>query len=66
MHLVGGLVGSILLGFFADAAVNAAVANEGVFLGGGAELLGDQVVASVVTLAFSFVVDARSSPRSST
>jgi Amt family ammonium transporter len=56
VHLVGGLVGSILLGFFADSAVNSVVTNEGVFLGGGAELLKDQVVASVVTLAFSFVV----------
>ena len=56
VHLVGGLVGSILLGFFADSAINAAVVNEGVFLGGGGELLKDQVVASVVTLAYSFVV----------
>jgi Amt family ammonium transporter len=56
VHLVGGLVGSILLGLFADSAINSAVANEGVFLGGGAELLKDQVVASVVTLAYSFVV----------
>jgi ammonium transporter, Amt family len=56
VHLVGGLVGSLLLGFFADAAINPAVVNEGVFLGGGASLLWDQVVASVVTLAYSFVV----------
>ena len=42
VHLVGGLVGSILLGFFADAAINAAVTNEGVFLGGGVTLLDDQ------------------------
>jgi Amt family ammonium transporter len=56
VHLVGGLVGSILLGLFADAAVNEAVVNEGVFYGGGAELLVDQIVASVVVLAFSFVV----------
>jgi ammonium transporter, Amt family len=55
VHLVGGLVGSVLLGFFADASINGAVANEGVFLGGGADLLLDQVVASVVTLAYSFV-----------
>jgi Amt family ammonium transporter len=55
VHLVGGLVGSILLGFFADSAINGAVTNEGVFLGGGTELLKDQVVASVVVLAFSFV-----------
>ena len=56
VHLVGGLVGSLLLGFFADAAINPAVVSEGVFLGGGASLLWDQVVASVVTLAYSFVV----------
>jgi Amt family ammonium transporter len=55
VHLVGGLVGSILLGFFADASINSVVTNEGVFLGGGADLLIDQIVASVVTLAFSFV-----------
>jgi Amt family ammonium transporter len=56
VHLVGGLVGSILLGFFADAAINSAVAHEGVFLGGGGELLKDQVVASLVTFAYSFGV----------
>jgi len=56
VHLVGGLAGSILLGFFADSAINSAVVNEGVFLGGGTELLIDQIVASVVTLAYSFVV----------
>jgi ammonium transporter, Amt family len=55
VHLVGGLVGSLLLGFFADSAINGVVTNEGVFLGGGADLLVDQIVASVVTLAFSFV-----------
>lgn len=56
VHLVGGLVGSILLGFFADPAINAAVANPGVFIdGGGSDLLVDQIVASVVTLAYSFV-----------
>ena len=56
VHLVGGLVGSLLLGFFADAAVNPVVTNEGVFLGGGGSLLWDQIVASVVTIAYSFVV----------
>jgi ammonium transporter, Amt family len=55
VHLVGGLVGSILLGLFADASINSAVTNEGLFLGGGGELLKDQVVASVVVLTFSFV-----------
>ncbi len=56
VHLVGGLVGSILLGFFADSAINAAVVDEGLFLGGGTALLFDQILASVVTLGYSFVV----------
>jgi Amt family ammonium transporter len=55
IHLVGGLTGSILLGLFASAEINPAVVNEGLFLGGGGDLLLDQVVASVVVLAFSFV-----------
>jgi Amt family ammonium transporter len=56
VHLVGGLVGTILLGFFADSAINGVVTNEGLFLGGGADLLIDQIVAAAATLAFSFVV----------
>ncbi len=55
VHLVGGLVGSIVLGLWADSAINAVVTNEGLFLGGGLSLLWDQVVASAVTLAYSFV-----------
>jgi ammonium transporter, Amt family len=58
VHLVGGLVGSILLGLFADSGINELVADEGLFLGGGLALLVDQVVASLVTLAFSFGVSA--------
>ena len=30
--------------------------DEGVFLGGGASLLGDQIIASVATLVYSFVM----------
>jgi len=56
VHLVGGLVGALLLGFFADSAVNDVVTNEGLLLGGGATLLWYQLVASVATLVFSFVV----------
>jgi Amt family ammonium transporter len=55
VHLVGGLLGSILLGLFADSSINGLVTHEGLFLGGGGELLKDQVIASVVVLAFSFV-----------
>jgi len=55
VHLVGGVLGSLLLGFFADAAVNSA-GRDGVFLGGGLALLGDQIVAVVATIMYSFVV----------
>jgi Amt family ammonium transporter len=55
VHLVGGLAGSVLLGLFADSSINSVVSNEGLFLGGGGSLLIDQIVASVVTLVFSFV-----------
>ncbi|MEO5840551.1 MAG: ammonium transporter [Acidimicrobiales bacterium] len=55
VHLAGGLIGSLLLGCFADDAINPAVINDGLFLGGGGDLLVDQIVASAVTLAYSFV-----------
>jgi len=56
VHLVGGLIGALLLGFFADASINEVVTHEGVFLGGGGTLLWYQFVASMATLVFSFVV----------
>jgi Amt family ammonium transporter len=56
VHLVGGLVGSLMLGLFADSAINELVVEEGLFIDGGASLLLDQVVASAATLAFSFVM----------
>jgi Amt family ammonium transporter len=55
VHLVGGIVGAMLLGVFADTAVNS-LGADGLFLGGGASLLGDQFIAVVATLVFSFVV----------
>src|SRR5262245_12455397 len=55
VHLVGGIIGSILLGLFADAAVNSA-GRDGVFNGGGWGLFGEQVLAVVVVMVFSFVV----------
>ncbi len=53
VHLVGGLIGTVLLGFFGDSEISGA---DGVFYGGGAELLKDQVVAAVGVLAFSGIV----------
>ena len=56
VHLVGGLVGSLLLGLFADPAVNPAVTHDGLFFGGGARAARGQALAAVVTLVFSFIV----------
>ena len=56
VHLVGGIVGSLLLGFFADSTINEVVTDEGVFLGGGADLLVDQIVAVGATIVFTFVL----------
>jgi ammonium transporter, Amt family len=55
VHLVGGLVGTLLLGFFADTAINSA-GRDGIFYGGGAGLLGDQALAAGSIMLFSFVV----------
>ena len=55
VHLVGGIVGSLLLGLFATSKVNSAV-TDGWFNGGGSELLGKQAMAVGVTIVFSFVV----------
>ncbi|MGH9279384.1 MAG: ammonium transporter [Acidimicrobiales bacterium] len=55
VHLVGGIIGSVLLGLFADAAVNEA-GKDGLFAGGGAGLLGEQILAVVVVGVFSFAV----------
>jgi Amt family ammonium transporter len=55
VHLVGGLLGSILLGVFSDMSINS-LGADGLFNGGGASLLGKQALASIVVFAFSFVV----------
>ena len=53
VHLVGGILGSLLVGLFADRSINSAGRN-GAFFGGGLGLLGDQFLAVVATFAFSF------------
>jgi ammonium transporter, Amt family len=55
VHLVGGIIGSLLLGLFADATVNPAGA-DGLFFGGGWGLFGEQLLAVGAVLVFSFVV----------
>lgn len=52
VHLVGGIVGTLLLGLFADTSVNGEF--DGLFYGGGLELLKDQFVGAIVVAAFSF------------
>jgi Amt family ammonium transporter len=54
VHLVGGIVGSILLGVFADASINAA-GFDGLVNGGNA-LIVDQITAVAVTIVFSGVI----------
>jgi ammonium transporter, Amt family len=48
VHLVGGLVGTLLIGFFGT--------ESGLFYGGGAALLGTQAIAAFAVLAYSFVL----------
>ncbi|MDQ6798465.1 MAG: ammonium transporter [Actinomycetota bacterium] len=55
VHLAGGLLGSLLLGLFASEAINSAGA-DGLFFGGGLDLMGKQVLAVVATLVWSFVI----------
>jgi Amt family ammonium transporter len=57
VHLVGGLIGSLMVGLFADATVNDAIeGNEGLFFGGGVELLGKQLIAVGATILFSGIL----------
>src|SRR5688572_6503231 len=55
VHLVGGIVGSLMVGLFADTAVNS-LGADGLLLGGGGTLLGKQVMAVAATLVYSFVI----------
>jgi len=56
VHFVGGLVGSLLIGFFADPEFFGGTFKEGLFYGGDASLLLEQALAAVVTIVFSFIV----------
>ena len=54
VHLVGGVVGSLLLGFFADQSATG-IGTDGAFFGGGTDLLIDQVVAVGAAIGYSAV-----------
>ncbi|MFD9719515.1 ammonium transporter [Streptomyces sp. NPDC059076] len=56
VHLVGGVIGSLLVGFFATGGVQSDV--KGLFYGGGLEQLGKQAIGVFSVLAYSLVVSA--------
>ena len=55
VHLVGGLVGTILIGFFGTKSVNE-FSVDGLFYGGGVSQLVKQIQAALIVMIFSFVV----------
>ena len=54
IHLVGGLIGTLLIGFIATEAAPAGV--NGLFYGGGTEQLGKQAIGAFAVLGYSLVV----------
>ncbi|GAB3872052.1 ammonium transporter [Dactylosporangium cerinum] len=61
VHFVGGWLGSLALGFFANSDLNSAItdvvgAKDGLFFGGGAAQLGAQAGASAIVTVYSFAV----------
>ena len=54
VHLVGGVIGSLAIGFFGSSAVNSLGAN-GIFYGGGTALLGKQALGVGLVAGYSFV-----------
>ena len=56
VHMVGGLVGSLAIGLFAEPEYFGGEFMEGLFHGGGLELFGEQALANGVTIVYSFVV----------
>jgi Amt family ammonium transporter len=58
VHFVGGLVGSLAIGFFSQPEFFGTDVMAGLFHGGGAELLLEQALANGVTIVYSFVVTA--------
>ena len=54
VHLVGGLVGTLLIGFLATEAAPAGV--NGLFYGGGADQLGKQAIGAFAVLGYSLVL----------
>ncbi|HEV7763302.1 MAG TPA: ammonium transporter [Acidimicrobiales bacterium] len=55
VHFVGGVLGTLLVGIFGEESVNA-IGRDGIIFGGGFGLLGEQALALVVVVAFSFAM----------
>ncbi|GAC1442762.1 MAG: ammonium transporter [Mycobacteriales bacterium] len=56
VHLVGGLVGTLLIGFLATSASTGVKSLRGVFYGGGFSQLGKQAIAAFSVMGYSFVL----------
>jgi hypothetical protein len=56
VHFVGGLVGSLLIGLFANPEFFGGTFKEGLFHGGGLGLLGEQLLANVAAIVWSFAL----------
>jgi Amt family ammonium transporter len=55
VHLVGGIVGSLAIGFFGSSKVNS-LGLDGLFYGGGTTLLGKQALGVGLVMTYSFVM----------
>jgi len=55
VHLVGGIVGCLSVGFFGSKAVNS-LGADGLFYGGGLSLLGKQAIGVIAVGGYSFLV----------
>lgn len=56
VHLVGGLWGTIAIGFLADPSLTGDTATAGLLTGGGVTQLGRQTIGALFVLVYSFVV----------
>jgi Amt family ammonium transporter len=56
IHLVGGIVGSLIIGLLASSAAQGGDGVDGLLYGGGLAQLGKQAVAVVAVLAYSFAM----------
>jgi len=55
VHLIGGILGSLAIGFVGTSSVNS-IGLDGIFYGGGVALLGKQAIGVGLVLAYSFTV----------